>query len=178
MAKRAREHYQRLNPLAVELGLVVPVPVIDTGDNPAEHYYAHALDLAEKLFDGDITQVDFEEHLRYMGGIHAYPLFTIDKLVSGLIKHVNNLSIWLSSCDEADCEAQIHTINGDNKCQDLVTLLEKDRAREYTTPRQQIAYRMEAEATIGAEESLYRLEWVRHLPVPPSSWRATDFRRP
>lgn len=58
-------------------------------------------------------------------------------------------------------EEQIHTINGDAKCQDLVTLLEKDRAREYTTPRQQIAYRMEAEATIGPEESLYRLEWVR-----------------
>ncbi|KAK4705607.1 paired amphipathic helix protein Sin3a, partial [Phenoliferia sp. Uapishka_3] len=141
MNKLAVMHYQRLSPLAIDLGLTTPVPVIDAGDNPAEHYYAHTLDLSEKLFDGEISQADFEEHLRYMGGIHAYPLFTIDKLVSGVIKH-------------------IHTINGDQKCQDLVTLLEKDRAREYTTPRQQIAYRMEAESTIGADESLYRLEWV------------------
>lgn len=93
MSKLAALHYQRLSPLAVDLGLTVPVPVIDSllDDNPAEHYYAHALDLAEKLFDNEIPLPDFEEHLRYMGGIHAYPLFTIDKLVSGLIKHVRSM---------------------------------------------------------------------------------------
>ncbi|KAM0754488.1 hypothetical protein T439DRAFT_296832 [Meredithblackwellia eburnea MCA 4105] len=141
MNKLADENFHRLSPLAVEVGLATSIPIIDTGDNPASQYYAHALDLSEKLFDGEIPQPDFEESLRYMGGIHAYPLFTIDKLVSNIIKH-------------------IHTVNGDAKCQDLVTLLEKDRAREYTTPRQQIAYRMEAEGIIGSEESLYRIEWV------------------
>ncbi|KAI5481648.1 paired amphipathic helix protein Sin3a [Pseudohyphozyma bogoriensis] len=139
--KLVEEKYQRLSTIGVELGLSGQVPGVDTGENPAEHYYEHMLDLAEKLFDGDIDQQNYEEQLRYMGGIHVYPLFTVDKLVSTVIKH-------------------IHTVNGDHKCQDLVTLLEKDRAREYTTPRQQIAYRMEAEATLSNDESLYRIEWI------------------
>lgn len=56
---------------------------------------------------------------------------------------------------------QIHTINSDGRCQDIFTLLEKDRARDSTTPRQQIAYRMEVEQVLNQDENLYRLEWVR-----------------
>lgn len=71
---------------------------------------------------------------------------------------------------------QIHTINGDAKCQDLLTLLEKDRAKEFTTQRQQIAYRMEAEGIIGAEDPLYRLEWVsQNETFPSSSYELTPF---
>ncbi|KAK4053505.1 hypothetical protein OIV83_001673 [Microbotryomycetes sp. JL201] len=137
----AEQKRKRLSPLAVELGLANPVAVIDDDDNPAAHYYAHMLDMTEKLFDGDVDQATYEEQLRYMAGIKAYPLFTIDKLVHTVIKHV-------------------HTINSDPKCQDLVSLLEKDRARDDITIRQQIAYRMEAEGVIGADEPLYRLEWA------------------
>ncbi|GAA5851400.1 hypothetical protein JCM9279_001054, partial [Rhodotorula babjevae] len=132
---------RRLNPLGVELGLSTPVPVVDTGDNPAEHYYEHMLDLAEKLFDGDVDQQTYEEQLRFMAGIRSYPLFTLDKLVSTVIKH-------------------IHTINSDNRCQDIVALLEKDRRQLVTTPRQQIAYRMEVESVLNPDENLYRLEWI------------------
>lgn len=60
-----------------------------------------------------------------------------------------------------DPVAQIHTINSDNRCQDIVALLEKDRRQAVTTPRQQIAYRMEVESVLGQDENLYRLEWVR-----------------
>lgn len=91
----AERTHQRLNPLAVELGLANSIPMIDEGDNPAEHYYEHALDLAEKLFDADIDQQTYEEQLRYMGGVKAYPLFTLDKLVSTVIKHVSILR-WLA----------------------------------------------------------------------------------
>lgn len=88
--KLATEHAQsRLNPLSVELGLSASVPSIDVDGNAAEHYYEHMLDLAEKLFDGDIDASTFEEQLRYMIGIRAYPLFTIDKLVGTAIKHVS-----------------------------------------------------------------------------------------
>ncbi|BGP46609.1 hypothetical protein JCM10450v2_002456 [Rhodotorula kratochvilovae] len=132
---------RRLNPLGVKLGISTPISAVDTGDNPAEHYYEHLLDLAEKLFDGDVDQQTFEEQLRYMAGIRSYPLFTLDKLVSTVIKH-------------------IHTINSDNRCQDIVTLLEKDRRQAVTTPRQQIAYRMEVESVLGQDENLYRLEWI------------------
>ncbi|KAK4050893.1 hypothetical protein OIO90_004869 [Microbotryomycetes sp. JL221] len=139
---KAEKKRERLSPLAVELGLANPVSVIDEGDNAAEQYYEHMLDMTEKLFDGDIDQQTYEEQLRYMAGIKAYPLYTIDKLVHTVIKHV-------------------HTINSDSRCQDLVSLLEKDRERDNITIRQQIAYRMEAEASIGSDEPLYRIEWLR-----------------
>lgn len=90
-AKLASERNQsRLNPLSVELGLSAPVPNIDVEGNAAEHYYEHLLDLAEKLFDGEIDASTFEEQLRYMVGIRAYPLFTIDKLIGTAIKHVRH----------------------------------------------------------------------------------------
>lgn len=137
----AKHTHHRLNPLGIELGLSAPVPTVDGEGNAAEHYYEHLLDLSEKLFDNDIDASTFEEQLRYMVGIRAYPLFTIDKLIGTAIKH-------------------IHTINSDGRCQDIFTLLEKDRARDSTTPRQQIAYRMEVEQVLNQDENLYRLEWI------------------
>ncbi|GAA5916036.1 uncharacterized protein JCM6883_001977 [Sporobolomyces salmoneus] len=138
--------HRRLSPLGPDLGLSLPVGVVDTGENPAEHYYDYALELAEKLFDGDVDQQTYEEQLRYMGGIRSYPLFTLDKLISTVIKH-------------------IHTINSDAKCQDIVSLLEKDRARSVTTPRQQIAYRMAVESILSSDENLYRIEWIPNAQV-------------
>lgn len=84
--------------MAVELGLATPIPMIDGGENPAAHYYEHALDLAEKLFDGDVDQQTYEEYLRYMAGIEAFPLFTIDKLISSIIKHVSNFDSPFALC--------------------------------------------------------------------------------
>ncbi|SCV74211.1 BQ2448_6643 [Microbotryum intermedium] len=146
-----KEQAFRLNPLAVDLGLAHPMPIIDEGPNPAEHYYDHLLDLAEKLFEGDIDQQTYEEQLRFMAGIKAYPLYTLDKLIGGVIKHV-------------------HVANSDAKSQDLTALLEKDRAGLCSTSRQMIAYRNEAEAIIGSDDNLYRIEWVSS-----GSW--TMFRR-
>ncbi|SCZ98892.1 BZ3500_MvSof-1268-A1-R1_Chr3-1g05689 [Microbotryum saponariae] len=136
-----KEQAFRLNPLAVDLGLAHPMPIIDEGPNPAEHYYDHLLDLAEKLFEGDIDQQTYEEQLRFMASIKAYPLYTLDKLIGGVIKHV-------------------HVANSDAKSQDLTALLEKDRAGSYSTARQMIAYRNEAEAIIGSDDNLYRIEWI------------------
>lgn len=157
-------NHRRLSPLGSELGLSLPVGVVDTGDNPAEHYYEYALELAEKLFDGDVDQQTYEEQLRYMGGIRSYPLFTLDKLISTVIKHVSSQAIpnpfRVSEIELDFSRLQIHTINSDAKCQDIVSLLEKDRARSVTTPRQQIAYRMSVESILSSDENLYRIEWV------------------
>lgn len=86
----AKQNHHRLNPLGIELGLSAPVPTVDGEGNAAEHYYEHLLDLSEKLFDNDIDASTFEEQLRYMVGIRAYPLFTIDKLIGTAIKHVRS----------------------------------------------------------------------------------------
>lgn len=52
--------------------------------------YGALLDLIDKFFDPDynIEQQTFEECCRYIFGTEAYILFTIDKLVSALIKQV------------------------------------------------------------------------------------------
>lgn len=91
----AKHTHHRLNPLGIELGLSAPVPTVDGEGNAAEHYYEHLLDLSEKLFDNDIDASTFEEQLRYMVGIRAYPLFTIDKLIGTAIKHVRSNSLHL-----------------------------------------------------------------------------------
>jgi paired amphipathic helix protein Sin3a len=90
----------RLSPLAVELGLATPLQIIDIpvkeGNHPAAHYYAHMLELCEKMFDNELDAAQFEEYLRYMWGIKAFPLFTVDKLAAAIIKHVRVKLLRLS----------------------------------------------------------------------------------
>ena len=46
------------------------------------------------------------------------------------------------------------------KSQELFALLQRDRAAEKTTVRQQIAYRMQAESVIGSDENVFKIEYV------------------
>lgn len=82
----------RLSPLAVKMGLATPLPLIDTpaleGRPPEEAYYLHLLEQCERLFDNEIDSSTFEESLRLMWGIKAFPLYTVDRMVSAIIKHV------------------------------------------------------------------------------------------
>jgi paired amphipathic helix protein Sin3a len=152
----------RLSPLAVELGMATPLQIIDIpvkeGNHPAAHYYDHMLELCEKMFDNELDPAQFEEYLRYMWGTKAFPLFTVDKLCYALIKHVR---LYLFSLILIKPCAQTHTVNNDAICQDMMLLLERDRKRDQTTIKQQIAYRMEVEAMLPEDDSLYRVEWVR-----------------
>lgn len=89
--------YQRLNPLAVELGLAHPIPVVDGGPEAPAHFYDHLLDLCERWFDKEIDNATFEEHTRYMFGVKAYPMFCIDKIIPMMIKNVRRASISVCS---------------------------------------------------------------------------------
>lgn len=78
---RTKGKETRLNPLAVELGLAVPHPFIDDPSMPrGKNYYEYMLELCEKYFELEIDSQTFEENLRYMWGIKAFPAFTIDKV--------------------------------------------------------------------------------------------------
>ena len=57
----------------------------------AAGFYDSALNLAEKLFGGELDSTVFEDYMRAMFGTQAYTFFTIDKLVGALIKLVRNL---------------------------------------------------------------------------------------
>lgn len=135
--------FEPVNPLAVELGLTDPAaaPFLETGANPIAHFYAHLLDQCEKLFDNDVDAATFEENIRYMYGTQAYPAFTLDKVIAGLVK-------------------QVISILTDSKSQDLVELLKADREAKMTSTKQQIAYRMAAEGILSADENMYKIDWL------------------
>ncbi|CAO1622068.1 unnamed protein product [Sympodiomycopsis kandeliae] len=128
-------------------------------------YYAALLDLIEKLFDGEsVDQNMFEECVRFMFGIEGYVVFTIDKVIGGLVK-------------------MAQTIINDSKCSDLQALLQKDRvevkrqglgvvragstaadirAAQTSAYRHQIATRMSAECLVGKEDHLFRVGWCEN----------------
>ena len=54
----------------------------------SEDHYQRGLILCEKLFDGEVDQATFEETLRTIFAIDGHILFTIDKLLQGLVKTV------------------------------------------------------------------------------------------
>lgn len=78
--------------MAIHLGLAEPDTShfsIQAGNNPAEHYYGHLLNLAEKLFEAEIDAATFEESLRVMFGTKAYVMFTLDRVVAAIVKAVS-----------------------------------------------------------------------------------------
>lgn len=82
------------NPLAVSLGLADATGpgasrLVASGPNPAGQFYEHTLECCEQLFDNEMDQATFEDHLRFMFGIRAYHLFTVDKVVGSVIKQVS-----------------------------------------------------------------------------------------
>ncbi len=134
--------YQPVNPLAKELGITDPAAsILEEGPNPAVHFYAHLLDQCEKLFDGEVDAPTFEENIRYMYSTEAYPAFTLDKVVAGVIKHAQNIC-------------------SDVKSQELLDLLRKDREGENTSTKQQITYRIAAEGALAPEENMFKIDWV------------------
>lgn len=111
------------------------------GPAPANNFYRHLLDQCEKFFDAEIDERTFEENLRYLFGISAYKAYTMDKLAAAIIK-------------------QTQAILSDTKSQELWALLQRDRATERTTVKQQIAYRIQAERVLAPDENLYMISWV------------------
>lgn len=64
-------------------------------DNNRNSYYSLLLALIDKLFEGDVDQQTFEESVRYTFGADAHIMFTIDKLVLSLVRHVSFSSFFV-----------------------------------------------------------------------------------
>ncbi|KAK4050161.1 hypothetical protein OIV83_003732 [Microbotryomycetes sp. JL201] len=114
------------------------------GQTPAiaQQLYQRALGLCEKLFDGEVDQTTFEDSMRQMFATQGYMLFTIDKIMTGIMK-----------------QCQVATT--DVKTRDLMELLRQDRAHaDRSTDQQQLFYRTQAETALGQDENLYRIEWL------------------
>ncbi|KAF8910078.1 hypothetical protein CPB84DRAFT_1673093 [Gymnopilus junonius] len=141
------------NRVAVDLGLDDPNGPASVLTQTIEHLgpsapkdanvvYMYLLTACEKLFDNELDQGTFEEHMRWFFGTKAYTLFTLDKSITALVK-------------------QVQTILSDNKCQELWTLLKSAQNSKNITTQDIIRYRREAERHVGQDDHLYRLQWVR-----------------
>ncbi|KAG0702743.1 hypothetical protein DFH29DRAFT_920208 [Suillus ampliporus] len=142
------------NPIAIELGLDDPngppavlAQAMEAVSNrqtldATDVVYLYMLEAFEKFFDNELDQGLFEEHMRWFFGNKAHHLFTLDKLLSSLIK-------------------QVQILLSDNKCQELWALLQQTRKVDALSNQDMIRYRREAERHVGADEHLYRFDWDR-----------------
>jgi paired amphipathic helix protein Sin3a len=138
------------NPIAVELGLDDPngptavlAQVIANGPKDETNVlYMYLLDAWEKVFDNELDQSTLEEHMRWFFGKHAYQVFTLDKIVTAIIK-------------------QVQGVLADQKSLDMRTLLENVRNMDNASNRDIIRYRREAELNVGSDEHLYKVDWNR-----------------
>lgn len=112
----------------------------------SEFLYDSMLELCEKLFGSEIDQPTFEDGNRALFGNQAYHIFTIDKLLSSLVKTVWSL---------IDSNRETYAANGE-----IFKLLVDDRRYPTTAQAQQVSYRMNAELAAGSDEHLYRIEWL------------------
>ncbi|CAD5209235.1 unnamed protein product [Bursaphelenchus xylophilus] len=62
-----------------------------TGPRNPSKFYNDMLDMVKMLMDTNIDQVAYEDVMRSMFGIDAFPLYTMDKLLTGLNKYLINL---------------------------------------------------------------------------------------
>lgn len=107
-----------------------------TGDDS----YAQVLALCKKLIDGSLEHQWFEESLRQGFRNKAYKLFTVDKVVQGLTKHM-------------------HTIIQDQRTSEMVLLMERDRSQPTSTVKEQILYRFAVRSLMTPEENMFRLQF-------------------
>nr|GAT60896.1 predicted protein [Mycena chlorophos] len=108
-------------------------------------FYDILLQSCEQLFDNKVEQHVFEDQMRYMFGVkEAYKIFTVDKLLGAIMK-------------------QVQALLSDNKAQELMDLLKRDRILTSPTAQDLSNSRKTAEEILGSDENLFRIDW---LPEP------------
>ncbi|KRZ99517.1 uncharacterized protein AC631_04736, partial [Debaryomyces fabryi] len=100
--------------------------------------YAQVLNLSEKLIEDDIEHQWFEETLRQGYRNKAYKIYTIDKVVQAMVKHM-------------------HTIVTDSKTSEIMVLFESDRGNPISTAKDQILYRMQVRSLMTTEENMFKI---------------------
>ncbi|CAN7983566.1 unnamed protein product, partial [Ixodes hexagonus] len=88
-ADEAKDRKDRKESTAVALRLK-PKSEIEVED-----YYLVFLDMVKSLLDGNMDSTQYEDTLREMFGIHAYTVFTLDKVVQNAVRQLQHIM-----CDE------------------------------------------------------------------------------
>ncbi|KAI8976122.1 Sin3 family co-repressor-domain-containing protein [Pilobolus umbonatus] len=102
--------------------------------------YSTLLSLVDKFFEGEIDQQIFEETVRYIFGTDAYIMFTVDKLVLSLLRH-------------------IHIIITDNHSQELFELFKNEHKAEEMGQHDLATYRTQVAGIIDPMDSTYHISF-------------------
>ncbi|ODV79450.1 uncharacterized protein CANTADRAFT_51875 [Suhomyces tanzawaensis NRRL Y-17324] len=102
--------------------------------------YLQVLDLSEKLIEGEVEHQWFEESLRQGYRNKAYRIYTIDKVVQAMVKHM-------------------HTMVSDSKTSDMIVLFEGDRSNPTSTAKDQILYRMKVRSLMASDENMFKISF-------------------
>lgn len=105
-----------------------------------EDCYEQALKLAESLIEGNLNHQWYEEAIRHAYQNRAYRLYTLDKVVNAIVKHLN-------------------AIVSDAKSSDVLVLFEQDRRKAVSNSKEQLLYRMKVKTVLDVDETMFRIEW-------------------
>lgn len=140
---------------AKDLGLI-DHSLEDQGVNiKGDDSYHEALNLCAKVIQGKVEQGVFEESLRQGFLNKAYRLFTINKVIQGLLKHC-------------------HTLVTDSKCGEILMLMEKDRNTPVSSAKDQMMYRMQVRTHMHSDENMFKISYNKKTSTADIVFLAVD----
>ncbi|KAJ2057390.1 hypothetical protein GGI17_005671 [Coemansia sp. S146] len=133
---------QQAQSVANKLGLLSPNEVLKDYDLEHTDYYTIFLELVDQFLQGQLETNSFEEAMRVMYGINAYKILTVDKVVQAIAKNIQQLISDTRSVDILDLFTALPPVH------------------EQSPLRSHIAYRMKVEALVGADEHVFRIDYI------------------
>ncbi|KAJ2723071.1 hypothetical protein GGI07_002898 [Coemansia sp. Benny D115] len=138
---RAQQSFQAQS-VASKLGMRPHPEVLKDYDLETTEYYTIFLELVEQFLQGQLETNSFDEAMRVMYGINAYKILTVDKVVQAISKNIQHLV-------------------SDTRCIDILELFGSiPPVHELSPLRSHIAYRMKVEALVGADEHVFRVDYI------------------
>lgn len=131
---------------AIELRMIDKGPDYFFYDiNGKQNFYSQILHMCEDVLTGHGELSHLEETLRRYYNKNGWQLYTVDKLVSAVLRFIMNI------------------LGGDakDKSVDITNLFLKDRERPDTTRKQEIQYRKQVQR-LSKDGEVYRISYVRN----------------
>ncbi|KAJ2803288.1 hypothetical protein H4S07_004493 [Coemansia furcata] len=133
---------QQAQSVANKLGLLPQNEVLKDYDLENTDYYTIFLELVDQFLQGQLETNSFDEAMRVMYGINAYRILTVDKVVQAIAKNIQQLISDSRSVDILDLFTTLPPVH------------------EQSPLRSHIAYRMKVEALVGADEHVFRIDYI------------------
>ncbi|KAI9893429.1 MAG: Transcriptional regulatory protein sin3 [Vezdaea aestivalis] len=129
---------------ADDLTLAPPGPEIFFGDTgPGANYYRQVLEMCEQFLEGGIDAAHFEDALRIYYLSCGWKLYTVDKLVSAILRTAGGL---VGS-------------EGRDRGNDIIQLFLKDREKSLTSHEAEMAYRKQVERLVKDGDGVFRIAY-------------------